>query len=94
MHRRNQTGPNTMAESTDFLTRRQFRLFAELGDAIHLTQDDRRRALALSETQWAAWSGTLHDGPLPAEPGVPDMLCRLGVATYTLSCLAEDASRR
>ena len=83
-----------MVEPSDFLTRRQFRLFTEAGDQIRLTQDDRRRALSLSETQWAAWSGMMYGGPLPAEPGLPDMLCRLGSVTYTLARLAEDASRR
>lgn len=78
-----------MPDSIDFFARRQFRLFSEIGDQARLTQDDRRRALSLTEQQWRAWCRLLADGPLPEEPVLPDMLCRLGTAAHNLSRLAE-----
>jgi hypothetical protein len=71
------------------LTRSQFKIFSEIGDAIRLTEDDRRRALCLTEREWADWVGFLTDGPLPEQPGVPDMLCRLGSVSHLLAMIAE-----
>jgi hypothetical protein len=72
------------------LVRREFRIFFEVGDSIQLSADDRRRALALSERQWADWTGLLTDGPLPDEPVLPEMLQRLGNVTWSLAVAAEE----
>lgn len=75
--------------AADNLARDQFRLFSDLGQQLHLNEDYQRRALMLSEQEWKKWSEFLADGPLPAEPHVPDMLQRLGTASYRLSIMAE-----
>lgn len=72
-------------QATDELTRAQLAMFHGLGDQIHLTRDDRRRTLGLDERTWAAWTDFLSDGPLPAEPSLPEMLRRLGETTFQLS---------
>ena len=71
------------------LTRSQFRIFSDIGDMIALTDDDRRRALCLTEREWTDWLGFLTDGPLPEQPDVPDMLCRLGSVSHLLAIIAE-----
>jgi hypothetical protein len=71
------------------ITRGQFRLFNEIGEAIRLTQDDRRRVLALTEAEWTAWLAFSDDGPVPQRPSLSDMLQRLGYATFRLSLAAE-----
>jgi hypothetical protein len=76
-------------ESFDHLVRREFRSFLQAGDAIRMSEDDRRRALELSEREWTDWSGVLEDGPVPAEPVLPEMLQRLGSVTYELATMAE-----
>jgi hypothetical protein len=74
---------------THHVARREFRSFVEIGDAIHLTEDARREALRLSEREWSDWTGLLADGPVPAVPALPEMLQRLGCATYSLFAAAE-----
>jgi hypothetical protein len=65
-------------------------LFHGLGDQISLTGEDRRRALNLDDQAWTAWTDFLSDGPLPAEPPLPEMLRRLGETAYALSMVAEE----
>jgi hypothetical protein len=74
---------------TDDLARGQFRVFTEVGDTIRLSPDDRRRALALSEREWDDWVAFLRDGSRPTEPELPEMLRRLGSATFRLAVVAE-----
>jgi len=74
---------------TDHVARREFRSFVEIGDAIRLSEDARRRALSLSEREWADWTRVLADGPLPQHPELPEMLQRLGSASYSLAAAAE-----
>ena len=76
-------------QTTDTLARTQLAMFHGLGDQVRLTEDDRRRALDLDDRTWAAWTDFLSDGPLPAEPKLPEMLRRLGETTYNLAMLAE-----
>jgi hypothetical protein len=75
--------------TTDHVARREFRSFVEIGDAIQMTEDARRAALRLSEREWSDWAGLLADGPLPAVPDLPEMLQRLGRATYSLFAAAR-----
>jgi hypothetical protein len=85
------TGGFGMSPQTiDHVARREFRSFIEVSDAIRLSEEDRRQALRLSEREWADWTGLLAEGPLPAEPVLPDMLMRLGTASYSLSMIGED----
>jgi hypothetical protein len=83
---------NLAWQATDILTRAQLAIFHELGDRVSLTQDDRRRTLNLDDRSWAAWMDFLADGPLPAEPTLPEMLRRLGETTFQLSLVAEQAA--
>ena len=71
--------------ATDDLARAQLELFRDLSDQVSLTPDQRRRALDLSDGAWRAWDDFLIDGPLPSWPPLPDMLRRLGQATFGLS---------
>ena len=80
---------NMSWEKTDNLARSQFQVYRELGDAMQIADDDRRRVLLLDQQQWSDWADFLDDGPLPAEPPLPDMLQRLGRATHRLAVLAE-----
>ena len=80
---------NMSWEKTDNLARSQFQVYRELGDAMQIADDDRRRVLLLDQQQWADWADFLDDGPLPAEPPLPEMLQRLGRATHRLAVLAE-----
>jgi hypothetical protein len=73
----------------DTLTRAQLSLVEELGDELGQKADDRRQALNLTEREWLAWTDFLAEGPLPAEPLVPEMLRRLGEVAFKLSLLAE-----
>jgi hypothetical protein len=82
---------NLAWQATDTLTRAQLAMFHALGDQLSLTQDDRRRTLNLDDRSWAAWADFLADGPLPAEPKLPDMLRRLGETTFNLSVVADQA---
>jgi hypothetical protein len=84
---------NLAWHATDTLTRAQLAMFHGLGDRVSLTEDDRRRALGLDDRTWAAWTDFLTDGPLPAEPKLPEMLRRLGETTFNLSVAAERGCR-
>jgi len=81
---------NLAWQATDDFTRAQLALFHGLGDQISLTGEDRRRALNLDDQAWTAWTDFLSDGPLPAEPPLPEMLRRLGETAYALSMVAEE----
>ena len=80
--------------ATDNLARSQFQMFSEIGDELHLSGDDQRRVLLLSEQEWSDWSDFRHDGPLPAQPQLPVMLRRLGSASHRLATIAERAAGR
>jgi hypothetical protein len=75
--------------ATDTLTRSQLTMVQALSDELGLKADDRRWALNLTEREWQAWTDFLVDGPLPAEPLLPEMLRRLGEVAFSLSLLAE-----
>ena len=76
-------------QATGDLTRAQLVMFHALGDQIHLSEEDRRRALNLDDRTWMAWVKFLADGPLPAEPAAQEMLRRLGKAAFELMIMAE-----
>jgi hypothetical protein len=76
-------------QATDDLTRAQLVMFQSLGDQIHLSEEDRRRALNLDDRTWTAWVNFLAEGPLPAEPAAQEMLLRLGKAAFNLMVMAE-----
>lgn len=76
-------------QSIDSLIRAQIAMFHALSDQISLTEDDRRRALNLDDRVWMAWTDFLSDGPLPAEPPLPEMLRRLSETAFNLSIVAE-----
>jgi hypothetical protein len=80
---------NLSWETTDNLVRSQFQIYRELGDAIGIGEEDRRRDLRLNERQWIDWAEFLDEGPLPAEPPLPVMLQRLGSASHQLAVLVE-----
>ncbi len=80
--------------ATDNLARSQFRMFSEIGEQLHLSDDDKRRALQLSEQEWTDWSDFRHDGPLPAQPQLSVMLRRLGSASHCLAVIAERSAAR
>ena len=75
--------------ATDNLARSQFQMFSEIGEELHISADDQRRVLLLSEQEWSDWSDFRHDGPLPAQPQLPVMLRRLGSASHRLAAIAE-----
>ena len=76
-------------EDFDSFARGQMRLFHELGAIGHLTPDDQRRLLALSESEWVAWVRFLRDGPLPPLPRPPEMLLRIAVAAHRVAELLD-----
>ncbi len=78
----------------DNLARNQFQVFSELGEQMHLSKEDQRRVLLLSEQEWADWSDFRRDGPLPAQPRLPVMLQRLGSASHRLAVIAERQAAR
>ncbi len=80
---------NLSWETTDNLARSQFQIYRELGDAMGIGEEDRRRVLSLDQQQWTDWAEFMNEGPLPAEPALPVMLQRLGTASYRLAVLAE-----
>lgn len=80
---------NLSWETTDNLARSQFRIYCELGDAMQIQSDDRRRVLLLDQQEWNDWAEFMNEGPLPASPPLPEMLQRLGRASYRLAALAE-----
>nr|WP_294501259.1 hypothetical protein [uncultured Rhodopila sp.] len=73
------------------VARSQLDLFHDLSDRVSLTPDDRRRALNLTERDWRAWHAFLADGPIPAQPPLPEMLRRLGHVAFNLTVVAEGA---
>ncbi len=80
-------------QAPDMLARRQLCMVRELAAVISLTEDDRRRALNLSDRDWQAWTDFVTaDGPMPTRPPLPDMLMRLGETAFHLSLLAERRS--
>ncbi len=83
---------NLAWQGSDDLTRAQLMMFQELGDEIRMCADDRRNALGLDERTWMAWMDFSADGPLPAEPGLPEMLRRLGEASFKLAVAAASSS--
>jgi hypothetical protein len=80
---------NLSWETTDNLARSQFQIYRELGDAMGFGEEDRRRVLLLNQQEWTHWAEFLNEGPLPAEPPLPEMLQRLGSANHRLAMLAE-----
>jgi len=76
-------------EHTDHLARSQLRIYQELGDAARIAAEDRRRVLMLNQQEWSDWAEFMNDGPLPASPPLPEMLQRLGQASFRLAVLAE-----
>jgi hypothetical protein len=80
---------NLSWDSTDTLARSQFRIYQELGDAAQIAAEDRREALKLDQQEWSHWAEFLNEDPLPATPALPDMLVRLGQASYRLAVLAD-----
>jgi hypothetical protein len=80
---------NLAWQKFDDVTRAQLAMFHALGDQINLTDDDRRRALDLDDRTWMAWANFLSDGPLPAEPTVPEMLRRLGKTAHNMAVVAQ-----
>lgn len=79
--------------ASDDIARSQLDLVHDLSDRINLTPDDRRRALNLTERDWRAWQAFLSDGPMPAQPPLPDMLQRLGHVAFNLTLMAQDVHR-
>jgi len=75
--------------AADHLARSQFQVFSEIGEQMRLSENDRRRVLLLSEQEWSEWSDFLGDGPMPAQPQLPEMLRRLGSASHRLAVLAD-----
>ena len=80
---------NLAWQATDDLTRNQLHLFHALADQISLTKDDRRRALDLDDPTWLAWTEFLASGPLPAEPPLPDMLCRVAQTAFNIASMGS-----
>ncbi|HUB13200.1 MAG TPA: hypothetical protein VMB34_14715 [Acetobacteraceae bacterium] len=80
---------NLSWETMDNLARSQLRIYQELGDAARITEEDRRKVLLLDRQEWTDWAEFMNDGPLPPTPPLPDMLRRLGEASYRLAVLAE-----
>jgi len=81
--------PSMSWGTMDHLVRDQLRVFSQIGEQMRLREEDRRRVLLLSEREWADWVEFLEDGPLPARPHVPVMLCRIGKASHRLAVIAE-----
>ena len=76
-------------QTADTLIRAQITLFRASGDQAGLTANECRRVLELDAGAWAAWVDFLRDGSLPAQPPLPEMLRRLGQATYWLVMMRE-----
>ncbi len=76
-------------QATDDLTRAQLLMFHALCDQVHLSEENRRRALNLDDHTWMGWVNFLADGPLPAEPAAQEMLRRLGRAAFDLMVAVE-----
>ncbi len=76
-------------QAIDNLARAQLAMVHALCDEIKLSPDDRRRALNLDDQAWRAWTDFLEDGPLPAQPPLPEMLQRLGETAFNLAVVAD-----
>lgn len=73
-------------------TRRQFDAFNEVGRAVRISNDDRRRLLLMSPQEWSAWQAFVaDDGAVPAQPAIPVVLRRLAAASYRLAVRADRA---
>jgi hypothetical protein len=70
--------------AVDTLTRAQLAVFHASCDRIGLRDEQRCSALGLDSRKWAAWQDFMDEGPLPAEPSLPEMLLRLGVISFWL----------
>ncbi len=84
---------NLAWQATDTLARAQLDIVRTMADAISLTAEDQRKALNLTQREWAAWTA-FHDdtAPLPAEPPLPEMLRRVGQMAFNLSELLDRRS--
>jgi hypothetical protein len=72
------------------LTRRQFDAFNEVGRAVRISNDARRRLLLMSPQEWSAWQAFVADaGALPTQPAIPVVLRRLANASYRLAARAD-----
>jgi hypothetical protein len=72
------------------LTRRQFDAFNEVGRAVRISDDARRRLLLMSAAEWSAWEAFVTDtGALPTQPAIPVVLRRLANASYRLVARAD-----
>jgi len=72
------------------MVRMQLQMVQQLGDAVRLTPDDRRRALDLDDDDWGAWTEFLIGRTsLPERPPLPDMLLRAGQVAFHLAVVAE-----
>jgi N-acyl-D-aspartate/D-glutamate deacylase len=80
---------NLSWHTTDTLARNQFHIYRELGNAMGISEDEGRRVLLLNPQEWNDWADFLNEGPLPAQPPLPEMLQRLGHASHHLAVLAE-----
>jgi hypothetical protein len=78
------------ADEPLMLARRQFHAFNEIGHGIAMTEERRRRLLAMSAQEWSAWEAFARDGgaPPPLET-LPDVLLRLANASYRLAVRTE-----
>ena len=85
---------NMAWQAADRLARNQLAMFQALADQINLTPDDRHLALNLDDRAWTAWMDFLWDGPLPADPPLPDMLRRVGQAAFNLLAVAGQIGGR
>jgi len=70
--------------AVDTLARAQLAVFHASCNRVGLRDEERRSALALDSRNWAAWQDFMDEGPLPAEPPLPEMLLRLGAISFRL----------
>ncbi len=82
---------DAVTEHTSSLARMQMRLFGDVGASARLTAEQQRALLELSDQEWTAWQCFLCNGPLPARPGLPEMLVRIGAALHRLAVASEDS---
>lgn len=73
------------------VVRGQFRMLTEIADSIRLSTDDTRRALSLSEAEWSGWAEFMRNGPMPAWPRLPDILHRIGTASFNMATVTEES---
>jgi len=72
------------------LARRQFEAFNELGRAVEMTDDDRRRLLGMSPMEWSVWETFMSDGgPPPSAQEFQAVLLRVANASYRLAVRVE-----